>query len=147
MTCLSCGTELICRIKDYGGGYEAKPQWQNEDGSAHYSTKDGKDFTCNVPKDDESQEVHTTDTTANTSAGTFTCSVDGTSSATTFTDSTTTLSPQLPEMDSITTKYVDEQITLIRQIEARVFSILGTDANVAKVGMYVKLILEGINRK
>jgi len=131
MTCNSCGTELICRIKDYGGGFEAKPQWQNENGEAHYHTNNGKDFTCNVPKDDESQEVHTQETTVETN--------------TSGPDPLFVLT--LPEMDEITADYADKQITLIRQIEARVFSILGADANVAKVGMYVKLILEGINKK
>ena len=117
-----CGTELTCRLKDYGGGYEAKLQWQNPDGTAHYKTSNGKDFTCVIPKDDESQEAPQTTVTPKESSN-------------------------IPEMDTVTTIYVDKQITLIRQIEARVFSILGADANVQKVGMYVKLILEGINRK
>lgn len=133
MTCNNCGIELICRIKDYGGGFEAKPQWQNENGEAHYHTSNGKDFTCNVPKDDESQEVHITQ--------------ESTIETNTANENSITILSNLPVMDDITLKYVDGQITLIRQIEDRVFSILGKDANVQKVGMYVKLILEGINRK
>ena len=58
MTCLNCNTDLICRLKEYGGNYKSSLQWQNEDGTAHYSTKDGKNFTCNIPTDDEAQEVH-----------------------------------------------------------------------------------------
>jgi len=50
MTCRSCGTDLVCREKDYGGNYKSSMQWQNEDGTAHYATKDGKNFTCNIPE-------------------------------------------------------------------------------------------------
>lgn len=57
MTCQNCNTELICRMKDYGGGFAPKLQWQNDDGTAHYNTTNGKDFTCNIPKDDKPQEV------------------------------------------------------------------------------------------
>jgi hypothetical protein len=53
MTCSQCSTDLICRQKDYGGNFAATLQWQNFDGSAHYKTTDGKNFTCNVPDDDE----------------------------------------------------------------------------------------------
>ena len=120
MTCLSCQTDLICRLKDYGGDYKPKLQWQNFDGAAHYKTTDGKNFTCVVPADDESQEVHPQEKL--------------------------NITP-VPEIDKVTGEYVDNQITLIRQIESRVFSVLGADANVQKVGMYVKLILEGINKK
>lgn len=53
MECKNCGTELICRLKDYGGGYPPTLQWQNYDGKAHYNTTDGKDFTCNVPEEED----------------------------------------------------------------------------------------------
>lgn len=53
MTCKNCDTSLICRMKDYGGNFAATLQWQNFDGTAHYKTSDGKDFTCNIPDDDE----------------------------------------------------------------------------------------------
>ena len=63
MICSSCNTDLICHLKDYGGDYKAKLQWQNEDGSAHYMTKDGKNFTCNIPDEksveDQTEDVHT----------------------------------------------------------------------------------------
>jgi len=49
MTCRACGTDLICRMKEYKGDFAPKLQWQNEDGTAHYNTKDGKNFTCNIP--------------------------------------------------------------------------------------------------
>ncbi len=62
MTCRSCGTDLICRMKEYKGDFAPKLQWQNEDYSAHYNTKDGKTFTCNIPNDDEAQEAPVTDT-------------------------------------------------------------------------------------
>lgn len=129
MTCNNCGTKLICRIKDYAGDFEAKPQWQNENGEAHYHTNNGKDFTCNIPKDDESQEVHTTESTVSTNTG------------------SAIMETEIPQMDIVTKEYVDNQIIQIQQIEKRVFEVLGADANVQKVGMYVKLILEGINRK
>ena len=53
MTCKSCGTELTCRTKDYGGNYASTLQWQNDDGTAHFATKDGKNFTCNIPDGQE----------------------------------------------------------------------------------------------
>ena len=51
MTCKQCGTDLICRLKDYGGTYAPSLQWQNQDGNAHYKTSDGKNFSCNIPED------------------------------------------------------------------------------------------------
>ena len=61
MTCQNCRTVLTCRSKTYAASdkFPEKTvlQWQNEDGSAHYSTKNGKDFTCNVP---EGQAPHPT---------------------------------------------------------------------------------------
>ncbi len=55
--CKSCGTELICRKKDYGGDYAATLQWQNFDGGAHYKTSDGKNFSCNIPDDDSQTRI------------------------------------------------------------------------------------------
>ena len=53
MDCLTCGTVIVCHEKRYPAkdNYPEKivMQWQNPDGSAHYSTKDGKTFTCNMP--------------------------------------------------------------------------------------------------
>lgn len=57
MTCTQCDTELICRLKDYGGNYPPSLQWQNYDGAAHYKTTDGKNFECNVPDDDEKEQT------------------------------------------------------------------------------------------
>ena len=57
MTCAQCDTELICRLKDYGGNYPPSLQWQNYDGAAHYKTTDGKKYACNVPEDDESEQT------------------------------------------------------------------------------------------
>jgi hypothetical protein len=57
MICTQCDTELICRLKDYGGNYPPSLQWQNYDGAAHYKTTDGKKFECNVPDDDETTQT------------------------------------------------------------------------------------------
>ncbi len=57
MTCTQCNTDLICRLKDYGGNYPPSLQWQNYDGAAHYKTTDGKNFECNVPDEDESAQT------------------------------------------------------------------------------------------
>ena len=57
MTCTQCDTELICRLKDYGGNYPPSLQWQNYDGAAHYKTTDGKNFDCNVPDEDELEQT------------------------------------------------------------------------------------------
>lgn len=71
MSCNNCGTDLVCRTKDYGGNYASTLQWQNFDGTAHYATKDGKTYTCNVPEDDESEQTRIpTNTTPATTSGT-----------------------------------------------------------------------------
>ena len=57
MTCNQCGTDLICRLKDYGGNFAPSLQWQNFDGSAHYRTTDGKNFSCNIPDDAEAGQT------------------------------------------------------------------------------------------
>jgi hypothetical protein len=60
MTCKQCGTDLICRLKDYGGTYAPSLQWQNHDGHAHYKTTDGKNFSCNIPEEKiEGQQTFT----------------------------------------------------------------------------------------
>lgn len=59
MTCKNCGTELTCRKKDYGGNFASTLQWQNPSGSAHYKTSNGKDFTCNIPEEEEKKPGET----------------------------------------------------------------------------------------
>ena len=56
-TCKNCDSDLICRLKDYGGNFAPALQWQNFDGTAHYKTTDGKNFNCNIPDDDESEQT------------------------------------------------------------------------------------------
>ena len=58
MTCTQCGTDLVCRLKDYGGNFAAALQWQNFDGKAHYKTTDGKNFSCNIPDDADAAQTH-----------------------------------------------------------------------------------------
>ena len=55
MSCKSCGTDLVCHTKEYGGNYAPTLQWQNSDGTAHYKTSDGKNFSCNIPEEDPNQ--------------------------------------------------------------------------------------------
>lgn len=57
MNCTQCDSELICRTKDYGGNFAPTLQWQNYDGSAHYKTTDGKNFDCNVPDEEETEQT------------------------------------------------------------------------------------------
>ena len=52
-TCGRCGTELICRLKDYGGNFAPTLQWQNYGGEPHFKTSDGVKYSCNVPEEDE----------------------------------------------------------------------------------------------
>lgn len=52
MICKNCDTELTCRLRDYGGDYKPTLQWQNECGTAHYKTNDGKNFSCNIPDEE-----------------------------------------------------------------------------------------------
>lgn len=57
MICSQCDSELICRKKDYGGNFAPTLQWQNFDGSAHYKTTDGKNFSCNIPEEEETSQT------------------------------------------------------------------------------------------
>lgn len=50
-TCNGCRSEIICRMSTYTG-YDNKLQWQNKDGTAHYSFI-GRKLTCNIPKTGE----------------------------------------------------------------------------------------------
>ncbi len=52
-TCGKCQTELICRMKDYGGNFASTLQWQNYDGEPHFKTNDGIKYSCNVPEEEE----------------------------------------------------------------------------------------------
>jgi len=56
-TCGKCGTDLICRLRDYGGAYGSTLQWQNYEGSAHFKTTDGKNYSCNVPDEEEQEQT------------------------------------------------------------------------------------------
>ncbi len=69
-TCGKCGTDIICRLKDYGGNFAPSLQWQNYDSTAHFKTNDGKSYACNVPDDDETGQTRiTTAPTAATTPG------------------------------------------------------------------------------
>jgi len=59
-TCGKCGTDLICRLKEYGGNFAPSLQWQNYDGTPHFKTPDGKNYACNVPDDDETAQTRIT---------------------------------------------------------------------------------------
>ncbi|MCZ6581621.1 MAG: hypothetical protein O6761_00395 [Thaumarchaeota archaeon] len=56
-TCGKCGTDLICRLKDYGGNFAPTLQWQNYDGTPHFKTNDGKTYACNVPDKEETEQT------------------------------------------------------------------------------------------
>ncbi len=56
-TCGRCQTELICRLKDYGGNFAPTLQWQNYDGEPHFKTSDGIKYSCNVPDDKETAQT------------------------------------------------------------------------------------------
>jgi len=56
-TCNRCGSDLICRLKDYGGNFAPTLQWQNYDGKAHYKTSDGKNYSCNIPEDEDAEQT------------------------------------------------------------------------------------------
>ena len=55
-TCGKCGTDLICRLKKYEN-FGPTLQWQNYDGAAHFKTTDGKNYSCNVPDDEEQAQT------------------------------------------------------------------------------------------
>ena len=52
MVCSACGATLVCRMSNYRHLYKNKLQWQNSDGSAHYSYNGGK-FTCTGTKQEK----------------------------------------------------------------------------------------------
>ena len=56
-TCGKCGTDIICRLKDYGGNFAPTLQWQNFDGTPHFKTSDGKTYACNVPDEEETAQT------------------------------------------------------------------------------------------
>ncbi len=56
-TCGKCGTDLICRLKDYGGNFTPTLQWQNYDETPHFKTSDGKTYACNVPNEEETAQT------------------------------------------------------------------------------------------
>ena len=56
-TCGKCGTVIICRLKTYGGNFAATLQWQNLDATPHFKTPDGKNYTCNVPDEEEPTRI------------------------------------------------------------------------------------------
>jgi hypothetical protein len=133
--CSKCKTPLICNkiTSTWNNKTEEKLQWQNQsDGKPHFNFAGSGKFDCNVPKDDESQEVHTQESIVATN---------------TSSETSATIELEIPPMDKVTKEYVDKQLILIQQIEKRAYEFLGKDARGDKVGMYVKLILEGINRK
>lgn len=49
--CGQCGTHLTCRMSTVkpNSNFPPKLQWQNPDGTPHFKTKDGKNYTCNIP--------------------------------------------------------------------------------------------------
>lgn len=53
MTCKACGSDLICHMSKYEGGFENHLQWQNQDGTAHYKWKSSGKFDCVLPKDQQ----------------------------------------------------------------------------------------------
>ena len=56
-TCGKCGTDLVCRMKEYGGNFAPTLQWQNYSGEAHFKTTDGKTYVCNVPDEEETTQT------------------------------------------------------------------------------------------
>ena len=44
-------------MKEYGGNFAPTLQWQNYDGAAHFKTRDGKNYSCNVPEDEEQAQT------------------------------------------------------------------------------------------
>ena len=56
-TCGICATDLICRLKEYGGNFAPTLQWQNYDGTPHFKTSDGKTYACNVPDTEETEQT------------------------------------------------------------------------------------------
>ncbi len=44
-------------MKEYGGNFAPTLQWQNYDGAAHFKTSDGKNYSCNVPEDEEQEQT------------------------------------------------------------------------------------------
>lgn len=134
MTCNNCDTDLICRKKDYGGNYKATLQWQNEDGTAHYLTKDGKNFTCVIPEDEREKIVAEHDPSNQ--------SLDGFDTPTKQDDSKMQeLIVKVFKPDEIISKYenIDKLIASEYMVKLK-FTERGIEPNVQKIGLYMKLL-------
>jgi len=49
--CINCGQELTCGWSKPSGKFGQKLQWQNPDGTAHYTKFDGSMYVCPVEKE------------------------------------------------------------------------------------------------
>lgn len=60
-----CGCKIVCRMTKpkEGSAFAPKLQWQNPDGTPHYNTKDGVNFTCTKPTTGETAKTSTTTVT------------------------------------------------------------------------------------
>ncbi len=130
VTC-KCGTNLTARMKDYGGGYAPKLQWQNPDGSAHYNYDAGtKKFSCMLPGAvAEEKDAGTTPAAPPATAKEF------------YDD----------ELDGATIQALIKNTNHLQQAEAIVENTLKLGAEKAgkpyekclpKVGMYLKLLIQ-----
>lgn len=113
-TCGKCGTDLICRLKDYGGNFAPSLQWQNYDGAAHFKTPDGKSYACNVPDNDETAQTRITTTPATTPGNPTNNSVDLLSQLVAIKNTVENIDLRLQKMDEMvqaTFRYtIDEQL-------------------------------------
>ena len=129
MTCKNCGSELVCHMSEYKGDFKNKLQWQNEDKTAHYSTKDGKNFTCNVPNETEPNDKFLQQKQEEIKGQTkITQSTIQETKKTVFT------------VDDLVT--IDKELDKLIVIEAIVTKKLTTDVppNPQKEGMFMKLL-------
>lgn len=117
--CYSCGNQIFCNEIEYKG--TKKLQWQGEDGKAHYKfNQDTKTTTCK-------QVAEKSDAIART-----------------ISDQRVQLKDIELDMETLTkTLEVSKSACqFLKAIEFTVYEQLGSDANPAHIGLYVKIIAD-----
>ncbi|MDE1840124.1 MAG: hypothetical protein KGH87_09415 [Thaumarchaeota archaeon] len=134
-TCPSngCGCKIVCRMTKpkEGSAFAPKLQWQNEDGTPHYGTSDGVNFTCNKPGEK----------TESTSSKETVASPAKSSSLMEFILNYDFTELKEPEQEAVEkkAKKLFEQKLIVTKVAMETFASAGFD-NVASVGQVLTLI-------
>ena len=146
--CPNCGVHITYRMSSYKGSYQNKLQWQNDDGSAHLKWVSDKNFKCNIP--DEMKSDIPPNTPANPQQ-----TIQEPPEATPLPRANPSNNNYIQELSGGFIQNIIMATNNIKQIEGIVRGELGRNpttgqidmVNDAKVGMYVKFIVDIFNVK